>query len=319
MFVLGAGDIQGQVNAGADADEGGVKAHVLQVLQGEIGSPALAEADIDPHPEDGIDLVVQDLLGNLVLGEPVAQRAAKLGRSLEDGDVVPLPGQEKGRCQAGGTAADHGDPLAGGALLGNLEVDLVVHAPVGDKPFQVVDGDRFIDQDPPAARLAEAWADPAHGKGNRVTFHDQPQGLLVLAHGDVGDVALDIDLAGTGQVAGRLAVAKVFLGDEGQPLLAVGDHGLGRGEDLHAVQGQGGAGPEESLGLELGAQTALGMVGDLDNADLAGRITNGSRYVAQGRDRDPGAPGHLEDGQSLFSDDLVAIYGQLYVRHQRYQ
>ena len=163
---------------------------------------------------------------------------------------MALAGQKPGSCQPGGATADHGNAPAGGLVLGYLEIYLMAHAPVGDKTLQMINGNRFINQDPPTAGLTETGTDPAHGKGHRVTLHDQAQGLFILTPGHMGNIALDIDLTGTGQVAGGLTVTKMGCRDIGKPLLPVENDRFRIGKNLHPVPGRGDTGTEQSLGRQ---------------------------------------------------------------------
>jgi len=133
----------------------------------------------------------------------------------------------------------------------------------------------------------------------------------------VGNIALDIDLARAGEVAGCLAVAEMGLGDDGQPILPGSEHLLGSGMDLHAVLGQGFAGAKQAIGGHDARKTMPGVVNDLHHADVAvvgGRFAG---YIAKGRYSYPGTPGRLEDGQVLFGDDLPAVNFQLYRGHNQ--
>ena len=55
---------------------------------------------------------VDDVLGELEIGDPVAEHAAGLLILLEDHDAVPCPGQLLCGRQTGGPGADDRDPLA---------------------------------------------------------------------------------------------------------------------------------------------------------------------------------------------------------------
>ena len=294
------------VHRGAGGDEDGLIALILEGLQGEIVAPFLAQADIDPHAQDGADLVIKHILGDLVVGDAVAQHAAELGGGLEDRDIVALAGKVVGAGQAGGTAADNGDLFAGGGVAGNAQVDLVGHAPVGDKALQMVDGHRLIHENPAAAGLAEPGAYPPHGKGKGVALHDQAQGLFVLAFGHMGDIALHIDLPGTGEIAGRLAVAEMGLHQEGHALHALGLQLLGVGGDPHPFAHRGYTGPHRSL-----------HPFHADHADLARNVRGPLVHVAQGGDMDIRPFCRFQDGDPFFGNNFIPVDCDIHSRFSR--
>lgn len=121
------------------------------------------------------------------------------------------------------------------------------HAPVSDKTLEMINRHRFIDQDTTTAGLAKTGTDPTHGKGKGVPIHNQAQSLFILALGNVGDIALHIDLTGTGQVTGSLTVTKMGRGDDAEPFLAMSNDGIGCGLDDHTVLGKSSAGPKETF------------------------------------------------------------------------
>ncbi len=315
MGLLGTWDFQRFVNAGADADEHRVKTLVPEIPDGEMPAPFLVQADGDAHPEDGVDFVLQDLPGNTVLRVAVAQGSSQLGSGFENGDVMPPPGEKIGGGQPGRPPADHRDPLACRFFPGDVQVDLVGHAPVGNKALEMVDVNRVVNQNAPAAGFAEPGADPAHGERYRIALHDQAQGFFVFALGDVGDVALNVDLSRAGKIAGSLAVAEMGAGDGGQPLLAEVGDGPGCRRDVHAVQGKGGTGPEKTLDRQDRRKTVPPVISHFDNTDVAGVVGQGSLDVTEGGDCYAGALGDFKDGQSLFGKDFIAVDGQLYSGH----
>ena len=256
-----------------------------QLLQLDV--PAQAHPGLQGHPQaqHGLDLPVQGLLRQAVVGDAVAQHAAGLLLRLEHGDGHPLAGQVVGGRQPGGAAAHHRRPAA--AARGQQRVVALRRGQVqvGHEALQPVDPHRLVHQVAPAGLLAGARADAAAHRGEGVVLLDQPQRLGVAAVGDETHVALHVDPGRAGLGAGRLAVA-VMAGQQqlqghaagGVDVRPVGDH-------PHPLAHPGGAGRDEPLGPL-----------HPHDADPAGAVGLQARVVAQGGDLDPVLSGHLQDG-----------------------
>ena len=91
------------------------------------------------------------------------------------------PGQEPGRGQPLGAAADNRRPLARGRGLVGLQPLAGLHLPVGDEPLDRVDGHRLVGQVTPTGRFAGMGANSAADQGERIALLDGQQSLAVVA------------------------------------------------------------------------------------------------------------------------------------------
>ena len=90
-------------------------------------------------------LGVDDVAGQTVLGDAVAQHAAQLGQALVDGHLVAAAGQLVGAGHAGGTRADHGDLLVAGlARVQGRSFQVVLEGVVAEEALHGVDGDGAV-------------------------------------------------------------------------------------------------------------------------------------------------------------------------------
>ena len=191
----------------AGGQEDGLVAVAQQAVHREVGAGALVEPQVHAQRRDLVDLALQDVLGQAVVGDADAQHAAGHRQRLEDGGRVAELGQVAGAGQAGGAGADDGDLL----LLGHRR-GLHLHARpdgVGHVALQGRQGDWVVDLVARAADLAEAGADAAADGGERVGLFGHAVGVLEAALGDQSDVAVRRGVHG----AGRLARAPALLVD----------------------------------------------------------------------------------------------------------
>ncbi len=118
----GDGFFVGQAHAfrllGAECQVDGVEALFLEAGDREVFSQGGIGFHGHAQVGDPGDLLVQQFLGQAVLGDAVAQHAAQVGRFLEQGDGVALQHQVIGAGQSRGPAADDGDFLAVGRRHG---------------------------------------------------------------------------------------------------------------------------------------------------------------------------------------------------------
>jgi len=173
-----------------------------------------------------------------------------------------------GGSKTGRTTADHGDPFTGGGVLGDIEFDFMTHAPIGDKTLQMIDGNRFIYKDTTAAGFTKTRTNPTHGEGQRVAFHDQTQGFFILPLGHMSYIPLDINLSGTGEITGRLAITKMGLGQDSQTFQAMSRYRGRICRNNHPVPGQGNTGAHQPF-LSL----------YLDHAHLTVRLGRTSLHI----------------------------------------
>ena len=186
------GDARPLVRVGADGDVQTVVLF-LQLLERDIIPHLHLGVDLDPQGEDGCDLRVQQLPGEAVAGDAVAEHPAQLLPLLIDGDLVAHQGQVVGGGKAAGAAADDGDRLSGGFRLGRIwHLPGVVHG----EPLQAPDVDGVVHHLPAATGLAGVLADVGAGCGEGIVLPNEADcvGIAPLPH--QGDIAGDIHPGG---------------------------------------------------------------------------------------------------------------------------
>ena len=184
---------------GADGD---VQAVVLlqQVLYPQLGAHGHAGVCLNAQREDGGDLRIQQVPGEAVVGDAVAQHTAQLLPFLEYRHLVTHQGQVIGAAQAAGPAADNGHLLAGGRRAGGLgHVSGSVHGVA----LQPADVDGIVDHVPAAPRLAGVLADVSTGHGEGIVLTDQPHRIGAASLAYQGHIAGYVHTGGTQGHAGH--------------------------------------------------------------------------------------------------------------------
>ena len=187
------------VGVGAD---GQVQAIVflLHLVQRHIRAHVDLRADFNAQGQNGGDLPVQELPGEAVVWDAVAQHAAQGLSLFIDGDAVAHEGQVIGGGEAAGAAADDGHLLPRGRGAGGLgHLARLVHGVALQGP----DIDRVIHHAPAAAGLAGVLADVGAGHREGVVLADQAHRVGVPARVDQGDVAGDVHSGRTQGHAGH--------------------------------------------------------------------------------------------------------------------
>ncbi len=283
---------------GAQRQEDRVLALVSQGGDGEVPAEVHVGRELHPEVEDLRDLRVEDLLGEAVLGDAVAEHATRLGLGLQDLHRVALFGQVVRTGETTGTCADDGDALA--VRRRGLGLERLRHAQiqVGDEALDVVDADRLVDLAAAApAHLAGTRTDAAADGRQGVLLLDQPDRLAEFAERGQGDVALDVHSGGTGLLAGADAIRIVVREQELERRLARLPDLRRVGHDHHAVGDLGGASWQERA-----------RPLDFDHADEARGERLQLLVVAEGGDvRDAVLAGDGEDGLIVDGDDASAV------------
>ena len=288
-FGVFVGKAQLLVGAGADGDEHGVIL-LPQLLDGDVVADAHPVLHFDPGGQNGMDVVVQPVLGQPVVGDAVAQHAAQLGQHLKDGDGMAHQAQVIGCRQAAGATADHGHTLAGvGRAVGRRHSA----GTVGRHPLESADIDGVVDHIAAAPGLAGMLADIGAGGGEGIVLADQPDGVLIASGAHQRDIAGDIDGSRAQRDAGhRLAVGAgaasvadmlfIVLPAADQAFIhhvggLIADGAVGR---MHDRLGRFFQKPQ---GAVVGAplQNVGQQVGKLDQADAAGRALAAALGVAK--------------------------------------
>ena len=155
---------------------------------------------LNAQREDGGDLRIQQVPGEAVVGDAVAQHTAQLLPFLEYCHLVTHQGQVIGAAQAAGPAADNGHLLAGGRRAGGLgHVSGSVHGVA----LQPADVDGIVDHIPAAPRLAGVLADIGTGHGEGIVLTDQPHRIGAASLAYQGHIAGYVHTGGTQGHAGH--------------------------------------------------------------------------------------------------------------------
>ena len=333
-FEVVAGHGGGHPLLQSDAEEHGLVVAGEQRVDREIDAAALVEAQVDAERADLIDLALQHLVRQAVVGDADAQHAAGDGERLEHRGLVAVLREVAGRRHAGGAPADDGDLLR--VQHRQLLRQFGGAGDVADEALEAGDGDRLVDLAARALGLAGVGADAATHRREGVGLRGHPIGVGEAALADQGDVALGRGLHGAGALAGRVAqlVDGVGAGDGlrielvdglalAQPLVVPVLDGDGTHRDAvvaaRAEIGVHVAGVVVDLRLEVtGLALEIGELGVRDDLDV--EVAAGLHEL--GRQRAHGAVvggerlvelGHVpaKCGRPLDEVDLVAAFGQI--------
>lgn len=187
------------VGVGADADVDGVVV-ALEVLDRDVGADGDAELDVDAERGDERDLGVEQILGQAVVRDAVAEHAAELGALLVDGDRMSHARQEVGCGKAAGATADDGHALAGGLVDRAGALRLLMVARVA---LEAADVDSGVDEAATAGVLARMLAHVGAGRRERVVLADQVDGVVIATGLHERDVTGDVDVCGAALDAGH--------------------------------------------------------------------------------------------------------------------
>ncbi len=194
---------------GAQGEEHGVVLGA-QVVQPDVDAETHAGLQLDAHaPQDG-ELLVDDVAGQAVAGDAVAEHAPGMWHGLEDLDGVPFEARVEGGGEAGRPAADDGDAFAGRGLglVGQEQLARLLAGSrlVGHEPVELADGDGLFDELAPAGGLAGPRAHAPEDAGEGQVLAQDPHAALVVALADAVQELGDLDMRGAGVAAGRRAV-----------------------------------------------------------------------------------------------------------------
>jgi len=185
----------------ADAQEDRLEALGRQLVHVELRDLPI-ELDLGPQVADELDLVLEDLLGQTVVGDPHGGHPAPLGQGLEYRDLVAHSPEVVGRGEPRGPRAHDGHflrPLGSGPLQGARSRSQVM---VDRRPFQQADGQRLVDAVAHAGLLAGVRAGTADDAGQDAALADEVQRLAEPVVADELDVAGDVQPGRTGLEAG---------------------------------------------------------------------------------------------------------------------
>lgn len=268
-----------------------------QCREGDLVAQSLL--GVDPHAAlaHQVDLLIEDRLGQPVLGDAVAQPATRFGHRLEQVDLEPLVTQIVTAGEAARAAADNGHPLALGGLLCRLIGGNLCQIEIGGMALELTNGQWLIHQRAAALCLTKSGANPADGERHRQGLLDDCHCRLVIPHGDMVQIGLNVHPGRTGTLAGGFAIGVVICEDAAERLLAVGAQGIALAGDHHPCLG----------GRLAGAPDA--ETGNLDHAEIARRLGAAGVVTAQGGDISLVLFGYLEQGSGRVNRQLSPIEG----------
>ena len=163
-------------------EDGGVLGR--EFVERDLLADAHVELELHAQALDELDLLVQHLLGQAVLGQCVAEHAARLGSRFVDRDRVAQERQVVGAREAGGAGADDPDLVSGGlepALehAGDHRLELVRQEDlVRDFAVHVAHVHGLVDGGAAAAVVAGVLAHPARGGRQRVVQDHRQERVL---------------------------------------------------------------------------------------------------------------------------------------------
>ena len=223
---------------------------LAQVFQAGTAVPTNGRVQLNLHTQgfDALNLVLKDLFGETIDRDAHSQHATSHGQGLEDGDAIAFSDQVIGSGKTSRACPYDGHlfffrPFRG-LWFGSRRNSGVV-----GEALQAANRQGLIHILALALRLAGVVADPPQNAGEGDGVADQSQGLIVLALGDEGEVALHPDVGWAGDFArGRLLV----------------NH--------------------EDIGHRLGEGTVNGLVGTQSHLESAGHFhgADGSALAAGG-------------------------------------
>ena len=186
-------------DGGADGDQNGVI--VFLEFRG-IRDRGIAY-DLDAGVLDHLHFIQDCLSRDTVFRHTGSHMAARDLLGFEYGNVVALLIQIISSCQSAGTAADHGDFLAGaGSYLEVVVQPDLIFIMLSSKSLEVPDGQGTVDVLVLAVILAAVVADKAESVRERHFLTDDPDGLGILAVIDRADVLRNADMCRALSAAG---------------------------------------------------------------------------------------------------------------------
>ena len=165
-----------------------------QLVESDVDPQPGLVANLDPEPQDGVDIGSQHAAVEPVLGDPEPHRTSQLVGRLVHGHPVAELAQVVGTGHSGRAATDDPDALGqldlrgSGDPLPDVAAVLFGAELLGHEALQRTDRDRTIDHTPTAGILARGGAHPSADRGERVGEAGREVGQFVVAVGDRGDV-----------------------------------------------------------------------------------------------------------------------------------
>ena len=172
----------------------------------DVDADSGIEAELDAGRDQGLDLLVDDILGGLEVGNSVTQHAASRGPCLEHGDIVAGGAHLFRDGQTGGSGAHDRDSLACFDLRGgNREAASLFAVPIAEEGLELADRDRLGVLADHARTFAERFlrAETTAELGHFRRLAEHGGGIGQLADLEEGERAGDVVVNGTGLCARR--------------------------------------------------------------------------------------------------------------------
>ena len=203
-----------------------------EVGKGDILPDAGIGPNLHAEIEDGLQLPVQDIPRQAIVGDADAQHAPQRGEGLEDRHPIAQPRQVVGARQPCRPSPDHGHGFCMLRLKRFLGTALPVPLlPIGHKPLQGADGKGLIDLGPPQTLLlAGMRADPPDDPRKGELLPDDLQGPGVLAGSDGPHIFPHIEMDGTPRGTGGVPPVDHMRRGDGLGVIDV--DGLAAGQPL---------------------------------------------------------------------------------------
>ncbi len=192
---------------GADSQEDGIETVCSQALDRKIPAQFDIHFCFDTQIQDTVGFPLEHFLGKPVFGNAVSDHTTQFGHHVKNRDLMTQAPQKIGTAESRRAAADNGNLFVGVRCAGNRQSFAGVHLIIGHKAFELVDGDRFVIFDGPAAVVfTGVGADPAAGQEQGVSFPNGMNRPFVIPFPDLGDVFRYIDFRRAGLLTWREGV-----------------------------------------------------------------------------------------------------------------
>ena len=132
------------------------------LFQRDILADVAVELGLDTKIEDALNFGVKHFARGTKTGNAVAHHAAEVFVFVKNGDGMPFQGQLIGTRQAGRSAADQGNFLAGRSDRWFVELEIVGNGIFAEKVFNRIDADMIFHFVAIAARFARSRANAPH-------------------------------------------------------------------------------------------------------------------------------------------------------------
>jgi len=185
----------------AHGQQGRHEALLQHLFQLQVYPDATTGLKVETDPAEIPDLRIQNIPGQPIFGDPIAQHASSLRLRFEDRHRIPEATQVVGGGQARRTRPyDRHLGLLVNQWPGSRRS--LSDREISDESLQGADSDRLIDGSPTTDRFTWVMTNPTTDSGQGTVLPNYLQGFCKPALGDQRDVGLDVDARGTCLSAG---------------------------------------------------------------------------------------------------------------------